>query len=520
MISRDQRAVVDYFLTDEEHVKNCVILLGAAGTGKSVVINEIRRRVKPTIIEVLATTGIAAAAIGTMTRTIHSFARIGVQVPPESLADYFKKITNCRFLLKRAAYLRFVVVDEISMADALTLVKLDILMRTAKRRMKVCFGGCRVMLVGDLLQLPPVFPRDASQRPWGAMFWFEAFVIMKLRARVFHLTLVHRQHGETEFIKALDCARNGNVSSDSLTFLRKCEHTIFPDDKILPTSILLTNAIVNEENARFLREGIQPEEIVTFKAQWFLVKKCKKQQTYEVVDNVSSAVHAEVKLNYIDPNFSKFFGHVCMRTHAQVLFQHNIDTAAGITNGTRAVVVGWVEYNQNLGDYCLVPIEQDNYRFSPAGLQRPVPVVYVSLVSKHYVVHSVCKPVGAVHSAGKDVIMMLRVIPLTLAWAITAHRAQGLTLDRISVTITSNQKFPPSLMYVIISRCRDIRSIRVHGRLKASMFWVHPTVKNAIPWFIKSDASYDLDYPPLHISCRAIERQDFQACINKSIPGK
>ena len=67
MISRDQRAVVDYFLTDGEHVKNCVILLGAAGTGKSVVINEIRRRVKPTIIEVLATTGIAAAAIGTMT---------------------------------------------------------------------------------------------------------------------------------------------------------------------------------------------------------------------------------------------------------------------------------------------------------------------------------------------------------------------------------------------------------------------------------------------------------------------
>ena len=519
MCDDEQKKVVEYFLSNEIRPDNCVVLLGPAGTGKSNVIKDIRRCVKQSkeigYLAVLATSGVAAASIGKGARTVHSFARIGIFNPPQSPQAYTKCILTSRFLLKRASEIRYIIIDEISMADALVLIKLDILMRIAKKRLNISFGGCRVMLVGDVLQLPPVFKGETLPHPWGGMFWFEAFSLMNVKAKIFQLSKIHRQGDDQEFADALSQARIGRVTSKALMVLRRAEKTVFPDDKVEPTSVMMTNNRVNEENARRIRNGVTVSELVVLKPHWLLVKKLSMTE-YEVFDMKDSCnVYEEVKSSFIEnPNHSALFGRLTLRTGAQVMFRHNISTELGVNNGTRAVVIGWVEYDYRHGDYCLVNVESDCYADSPVGLGRPIPVVFIPVTGKMFAVQLFCKILGRVRCCGDMntiVLLMIRCVPLALAWAITAHRAQGLPIDRMSVCIPSTQKFPPSLLYVILSRCRKLSHVRVEGTIKSSMFWIHPTVARALEWLDKKGFMTDLCFPT--DQSREIENSQFVDCL-------
>ena len=513
----EQQKVVEYFLSEEPRPDNCVVLLGPAGTGKSNVIKDIQKRVHESKgrLAALATSGVAAALIGKGASTVHSFARIGICNPPQTLHAYLECILRSPFLLKRASEVMYIIVDEISMADALLVIKLDLLMRIAKKLLNKSFGGCRVMLVGDVLQLPPVFKSETLSLPWGGMFWFEAFPLMQIEAKLFRLSKIHRQGGDQEFADALSQARVGRVSFAALKVLRKTEKTVFPDDKVEPTSVMMTNSRVSEENARRIRNGVTVAELVTFKPHWLLVKKLSATE-YEVFDAKSCySVYDEVRASFIEnPNHSALFRRLTLRTGAQVMFRHNISTELGVNNGTRAVVMGWVEYDPRHGDYCLVNVDADCYVTSPAGLRRPIPVVFIPATRKMFAVHLLCKFLGRVRCCGDTnthVLLMLRCSPLALAWAITAHRAQGLSIDRMSVSIPSTQKFPPSLLYVILSRCRKLSHIRVEGTIKSSMFWIHPTVGRALQWLDKHGFMNELRFPTEHD--RGIENSQFVECL-------
>lgn len=162
------------------------------------------------------------------------------------------------------------------------------------------------------------------------------------------------------------------------------------------------------------------------------------------------------------------------------MFRRNLCPERGVINGTRGVVMGWVELDDSLADQCLVQFPHDVNEICATwkGLRTPVPVIYVPTSQHMYVVHPMSSELGSIFEEGEQIYVVSFFIPLSLAYAVTAHKAQGLTLDRVKFDCRRRSGcVPPSIMYVIFSRCKSSGSIAVEGKLSRRDFWIHPRVK-------------------------------------------
>lgn len=358
-------------------------LSGAAGTGKSYIINYIRNNCRN--VEVTASTGIAAENIGGI--TLHSFA--GVGLAKERIEKLIKKVKSNFKSTSRWLMTEVLIIDEISMISAELLDIID----TVGKAVRNCdkpFGGIQVIVVGDFYQLPPV----------EGDFAFEADIWPQIvGTRVVILDQVFRQ-SDPVFLKALHEIRIGQLTDESFKYITENSNSIEETNGILPTILFSKNTEVDEINEKRLAELPGTETV------------------YKAFDSINPKFARSV-INFPVSDI------LSLKPGAQVILLKN---TTDYKNGTRGVIVKCDDETAH------VQTLNGVFQIQPENFD-----VYL----------------------GKKKIATRRMMPIKLAWAMTIHRSQGLTIDLLQIDLGS--VFSPAQTYTALSRARTVQGLKVNG---------------------------------------------------------
>ncbi len=388
-----------------------LFVTGRAGTGKSTLLQLFRRTTRKKAV-VLAPTGIAALNVGG--QTIHSF--FGFPPKPLSRQD-IKKRRNRRLYQN----LEVLVIDEISMVRADLLDNIDWFLRI-NREVPLPFGGVQVVFFGDLFQLPPVVASDAEamrfQLEYRSPYFFSAQVLESGQVELEQLELrkVYRQENRN-FLRLLESVRLNRMDYDDLEDLNSRYLPNFePEDYYITLSA--RNATVDRINQREL-ERIPLEE---------------KTYTAQVTGT-------------FNPKLYPTEAAMRLKLSAQVMFIKN-DPDKRFVNGTIGKVAKLEEGSVQ------VQVQQED------GTEEQIDVVPVEWEILRYQPSE--KDPGQIET---ETLGTFTQLPLRLAWAITIHKSQGKTFDKVIIDLGKGA-FEHGQTYVALSRCRSLEGIVLKKRLR------------------------------------------------------
>ncbi len=385
-----------------------VFITGKAGTGKSTLLSLfIDQTEKP--IAVLAPTGVAA--INIKGETIHSFFKF---FPSITLGEAMKKGRQQR---KNDLYknLRTIVIDEVSMVRADLMDCMDVFLRTAKGIPKP-FGGVQMIFIGDLYQLPPVLTTQEKphfervyESPW--FFHSEVFQNKIFSMKFVELEKIYRQKDEA-FIHLLNAIRTNTVDANHIQTINHRLKAEKDKDAIQLTS---TNDRANEIN------------------QVRLSQLQSKSRSFRGLTRGSF----EVKQFPTEQE-------LILKVGAQIMFVNN-DSSGRWVNGTIGQVV-------ELGE------EMIKVKISDGGTVEISPYTW-DLYKYYFDADS--------RSLEQETVGAFTQIPVRLAWAITIHKSQGKTFDRVQIDL-GRGSFASGQTYVALSRCRTFEGITLQKPIKPS----------------------------------------------------
>jgi len=388
-----------------------VYLTGAAGAGKTFVLNEYIRFLRGQNIEVgvTASTGIAATHMNGV--TIHSWAGMGIK---DSLTDTeLRALVKKRHLAKRFNNTKVLIIDEVSMLHAHRLDLVDRIARVFKGNFEA-FGGMQVILCGDFFQLPPV-SRFGEPPPH---FVHKSHIWNNMDLRVCYL---HEQYRQTdmEHLRILQAIRTDTVDDsarDSLDRRRGGDIFGMPHHTRLFTHNVDVDSLNRAELARL--EGEEQLFVMEGSGHEILLDILKKSTL--ALPELTLKIGALVM--FIKNNFEK-----------------------GYVNGTLGKVVAF---------------EKDEFGTLPV----------VETVSGKRI--TATKEIWELEEDGESVAD-IKQIPLRLAWAITVHKSQGMSLDAAEIDLS--RSFEPGMGYVALSRVRTLAGLRLAG-LNETALKVNPEI--------------------------------------------
>lgn len=375
-------------------------LSGAAGVGKSYLINALFIFLQEQKVSAArtATTGVAAFNVGG--QTIHSWAGLGLaDEDAESIIEKVRKKSKVKERIKATTIL---FIDEVSMCKADLLDKLNLVMQ-AIRYSIAPFGGVQIIASADFLQLAPIWKGDEHKAfAFDARSWKDATI------QTFILKEVVRQ-SDNDFIHLLNAIRIGDTSN--LSLLKSRIDATFPQDGIEPVRIFCKNVDVERVNKERLDQIPSPVKI-------FIAKDSGMPHHIDAFNkNCPASEKLELKLG------------------AQVMLLANLDTEAGFVNGSIGLVTA----------------------FGPQGIT--VKFKHGTIIIDHHVWEMKEQEVGMDHRIRYKVVASRTQIPLKCCWSVTTHKAQGSTLDR--AIIDMNEAFSSGMVYVALSRVRDLESLSI-----------------------------------------------------------
>lgn len=403
-----------------------VLVTGRAGTGKSHFIRALVADDEATPQAVLAPTGLAAMNIGG--QTVHSFFGF----PPRPLIGHAEKPNW--FFTKAARGLRRLIIDEVSMLRADVLDAMDSHLRAARKSVRP-FGGVQMLLVGDFYQLPPVVRGDEGRlmedAGYASPYAFSAHVLRDADPAAIELTEVHRQT-DADFIALLSAIRERRGVADAVDALNEscCERAL----QQKPVLLCATNAVADNYNARGLAalpgdgarysggfEGTAPKTLSgdRFPAPMELV----------------------------------------LKRGARVIFTQN-DPEDRWVNGSLGTV-------RELSD-TIVGVKLDS--------GENVDVERATWPQARWVWN---EKEGRMEA--KDEFKYVQ-FPLAPAWALTIHKAQGMTLDAVEIDL-GRGAFAPGQTYVALSRARAMEGLRLARPLTQRDVQVDPAIAEGLARF-------------------------------------
>ncbi len=387
-------------------------LTGSAGTGKTYVLNMFIDYLKHHNIPhaVTASTGIAATHIGGT--TLHAWSGIGVK---DRIGDWdLDNMSDNEKLVKRYLNTQVLIIDEVSMLHA---SKLDMLDRIAKhiRQNDKPFGGLQVIFCGDFFQLPPVV-RDRSVNIINE-YAFNSPAWLNAKPVICYLTQNYRQEDNT-LTSILNAIRNADEDIyDSLEALQNTTENVL-DDAIKLFTHNENVDIINLEKYKTLHDSLEERHKSKVEECEYIMTSVGKKQ---LVDNL--------KANILTSEVLK------LKTDTKVMFIKN-DKSGKYQNGTLGVVTGF---------------DKDN-----------MPIVEtLGNDAKDKEKINVVPDVWQIKSDDDKILAEVTQIPLRLAWAITIHKSQGMTLDAAEVDLSKGFGF--GMGYVALSRVRSLSGLKVIG---------------------------------------------------------
>ncbi len=402
---------LQYALDTLEHTDKHVFISGRAGTGKSTLL-QLFRSVSRKRIATVAPTGVAA--LNVRGQTIHSFFRLA----PRLMEPHDIKKSKNRSLYKN---LEILIIDEISMVRADLFDNMNYHLQINRGIYKP-FGGVRVIMFGDLYQLPPVlasrFERQYIQERYETPYFFssKAYAEMSDNLETIELHTVYRQN-ERHFINILDSIRSKSLDYDDLVDLNE---RITPESEKQPGSITLTtrNDIVRRINKEELDRIDQP------------------------------SIHYTAKVNgKFDPRLFPTPLDLQLKLGSQVMLLRN-DPQRKYVNGT----IGTIEDISEQEIKVRIYVKDDEEIIT---LERHV----WEMIKYKY--NEKEKKIEA------EVIGSFEQWPLRLAWAITIHKSQGKTFERVYLDMGSGA-FEYGQTYVALSRCTTLNGLQLKQALKMS----------------------------------------------------
>jgi len=388
-----------------------IFLTGAAGAGKTYILNKYIRYLKNNGVKVAVTASTGIAATHIQGTTIHAWSGIGVRdhVTQHDL-EKLLKIPRIRSNYKKAHVL---IIDEVSMLHTYQLDMVD----TIARYMRNCeepFGGIQLVLCGDFFQLPPVSSAPAGDKK---QFAFEAEAWTNGNIHVCYLEEQHRQ-SEDDLLTVLNDIRSGTAGEHTRVPLRT-RYKKEPEGDIKATKLYSRNINVDVINERELRKIDGQEEVFQMQTEGFdlLVEGLKK--------------------HCLAPEA------LILKVGAEVMFIKN-DPLGRYVNGTRCVVVGFESSEEG---WPIVKTYQNK-------------TIVVAPEDWHYEDNGVIRAT-------------LTQVPLRLAWAITIHKSQGMTLDAAEIDL--GDAFEPGMGYVALSRVRSLSGLKLMN-LNQMALTVHPDI--------------------------------------------
>lgn len=378
-----------------------VFLTGSAGTGKTYTLNQYITWLKnhKVPVAVTASTGIAATHMnGT---TIHSWSGIGIK--NHLSHDNLKSLATKQYLTKNLRNTHILIIDEISMLHRNQLDMIDQVLKYIRNSAKP-FGGIQVVFAGDFFQLPPV---SREPEPSRDKFAFMSGAWVQAAPTVCYLTEQFRQT-KNELNTILNQIRSNDVDESAVQLLQE---TRFNEHSIEPTKLYSHNADVDSMNEQELK-ALEAEEEVFFAK--------KKGNDKMLAGFVKSLIVQE-----------KFV----VKKGAKVMFLKN-DHERGIMNGTLGVVVDFQKDSDENGPFPLV-----------------------QLMDKRKVLAT--PETWSINNEKGTPLVSFEQVPLRLAWAITVHKSQGMTLEAAEVDLS--KAFEPGQGYVALSRLKELEGLRLLG---------------------------------------------------------
>jgi len=420
-----------------ENTNSTIFVTGKAGTGKSTLLDHIRLISRKKII-ILAPTGISA--LNVRGETIHSFFTL----KPGFELDEAKSMKINDIKKKKFKNIKTLAIDEISMVRADLLDAVDTLLRRARQNDEP-FGGVQMIFFGDLYQLPPVVTRTDREKffsEYDSPYFFDANVFGMIAQgnlfsdsglRVFELAEMYRQKDQ-KFIDVLNAVRDGMVSDNDIQLLNsRFDPEFVPEDEDNYVHLVTTNAMAATINNKKMAE-LEADE-VSFAAT----------MTGEIAKNLY-------------PN-SEEIG-LCIG--AQVMFIYN-DPDRRWVNGTIGTVI---DITTNVGEdgkmnSCIVRVEKTN------GVVVEVEK-YTWEISKYVFKKGVFE---------RETIGSFTQVPVKLAWAMTIHKSQGKTFEKVVVDL-GRGTFVHGQTYVALSRCTTLEGLVLKKRFYRSSIIMDHRVKN------------------------------------------
>lgn len=401
----EYRSALDFVREGDGHL----FVTGRAGTGKSTLLRALRDIITDDLV-VLAPTGLAAVNVGG--QTIHSFFGF----PPRLIRDQDIRRSRNGRLMRRLSLL---VIDEVSMVRSDLMWAIDRSLRVNRGRAREPFGGVRLILFGDLHQLPPVVqePEVAHhlEEEHGGPFFFSVPALREgAGTSLIELSQVFRQ-SDPALLETLNKIRDGDVGEGDLALLNTRVHPIRTLGEGDPYVILTpTNAAAQRINMAYL--SALPGPVRQFEAG--------------ITGEFSAAAHPTDTV-------------LALKTGAKVILLRN-DPDRRWVNGTIARVSRLTERQ--------VFVEVDG---------REHEIEQVSWESRRYAFDQAAEKVV------ETVAGTFKQFPVRLAWALTIHKSQGLTLDKVYIDL-GRGTFAHGQTYVALSRCRTLEGLALARTLRPS----------------------------------------------------
>ena len=402
-----------------------VFITGPGGTGKSELVRRMFKESRSIRkkVQVCALTGCAAILLQCKSKTLHSWAGIGLANEP--IEQIVKKISMSKFKSKAWKQTEILIVDEVSMMSIKIFKLLDLIGRTVRQKPHCPFGGIQVVFLGDFYQLPPIGNREEPETwqfcfesgdLWNTVFPVEDQVILET---------IFRQK-DPVYAKILNEIRECRMSRKNNNILLSRVGVAVPSDLLVkPTKLFPRIAQVYQVNQEELAKlELAEEKQYTIKRVYDVPMTKEDEEKRKTLR--CSPEDIENELKYLITNL------LCeqslrLRVGSQVMCVVNMETTSGdkLCNGSQGIITRMNEFGN--------PVVKYN-----SGVE--VAMGYHTWASEN------------IPGIG------ISQIPLILAWAITIHKSQGATLEHAEIDVGSGI-FECGQTYVALSRVKSLEGL-------------------------------------------------------------